>query len=234
MLGLPSPKESQHTHLYRVWNTTTWHEFQLHSSFHKGFLPLQTTLQQWAPKRSLQCPVTWLSVSAFRIPTLFSADVMKSLSDINLLFCGCYEVSGHSKWSGDSSRANPVMISVKSPTNACTQQVMFTLFVSVVAFPGMHSLECIPWGREWNTWTWEENMVQGSQFPGCPEVVPEGDQRQGMALSELALTPAPSQMEDCWAESTALNLQIATRHPYQRTCWSTESLRIKGNNTHCH
>lgn len=37
-------------------------------------------------------------------------------------------------------------------------------------------------------------MAQGSQFPGCPEAVPDGDQRQGMALSELALTPAPSQM----------------------------------------
>lgn len=147
MLGLPSPKESQHTHLYRVWNTTSWHEFQLRSSFHKGFLPLQTTLQQWARERSLQCPVTWLSVSAFRIPTLFSEDVMKSLSDISLLFWGCYEVSRHSKWFGDSSRANPVMISVKSPTNVCTQQVIFTLFVSVVAFPWMHSLECIPWGQ---------------------------------------------------------------------------------------
>ena len=31
-------------------------------------------------------------------------------------------------------------------------------------------------------------------IPGCSEVVPEGDRRQGTALSELALTPAPSQM----------------------------------------
>lgn len=31
-------------------------------------------------------------------------------------------------------------------------------------------------------------------IPGGPEVVPEGVGRQGMALSELAMTPAPSQM----------------------------------------